>query len=163
LPKITVIIAVSILVADWVSKFLLIDYMTGLGRPLQLTPFFNLVMVWNEGVSFGLLRSPGDSRWLLVILSLAIVVGLVVWARRSDQPLVLVAVGGIIGGALGNVWDRVYYGAVADFFDIHVLGYHWPAFNIADSAITIGVGLLLIDGFVSSRDEQKEGKNSERE
>ncbi len=149
-----------VLTVDWLSKYWLIGLMRELGRPLSLTPFFNLVMVWNEGVSFGLFPSPGASRWFLVVISLAIVAGLVIWLRKIDKPLLAVAIGGLIGGALGNVYDRIVYGAVADFFDVHVLGYHWPAFNIADSAISVGVVLILYDAFFSKSGEPEEGKNS---
>ncbi len=163
MPKLGLTVAIVILFADWVSKYLLIGYMTELGHGLYLLPFVNLVMVWNPGISFGLFASPGGQRWILVILSMVIVIGLMIWLRRTDRRLLKFAIGGLIGGALGNVWDRVYYGAVADFFDIHVFGYHWPAFNIADSAITIGVVLIIYDAFVTAKDEPKEGKDSEQE
>ena len=113
----------------------------------KITPFFDLVMAWNRGVSFGMFNN-GDSRanvWILTVLSLVICSGLVVWMLRSKETLLRLGLAMIVGGALGNVIDRVRFGAVADFLDVHVAGYHWPAFNIADSGITIGAMLLLAD------------------
>ena len=120
----------------------------GMGAvPIEVTPFFNLVMVWNYGVSFGLFGESG-ARWLLVALSLAIAGGLLVWMARLTRRLPTLAFALIIGGAVGNVIDRVIFGAVADFLDFHAYGYHFWAFNIADSAITIGVCLILVDSFL---------------
>ena len=111
---------------------------------VAVTPFFDLVMTWNRGVSFGIGNNDGPWNALLLSgLALAIVVVMLVWLRTATSPLIRVALGGIIGGALGNVIDRLRFGAVADFLDVHVLGYHWPAFNVADSAIFVGVALML--------------------
>ena len=138
-------VALAILVADQVSKLLLIDYVTGAGGAVEVAPFFDLVMVWNTGVSFGMFQSGEGGWWVLSLLSLAIATGLLFWLRRAESRWLAVGLGAVIGGALGNVVDRIAYGAVADFFDLHVAGYHWPAFNIADSAIVVGVGLLILD------------------
>jgi signal peptidase II len=109
------------------------------GGPLHLT------MVWNQGVSFGLFRGETDwVRWALAAFSLVVAGFLAVWARRVDRPLLGAAIGLIMGGAIGNLIDRVRFGAVADFIDLTALHFPW-VFNIADSAITIGVILLLID------------------
>jgi signal peptidase II len=116
------------------------------GAAYRITPFFNIVMAWNQGVSFGLF--PVDSalgRAVLVGFSLAIVGVLGVWLMRVADRLVATGIGLIIGGALGNVVDRVRFGAVADFFDFHAFGYHWYVFNVADAAIVIGVGLLVFE------------------
>lgn len=115
--------------------------------PIEVTPFFNMVMVWNTGVSFGLFASGSDAgRWALIGLAVTITVGLTWWLRSVRTGLLAGSIGAVIGGAIGNVIDRMVYGAVADFFDVHAFGYHWPAFNIADSAIVVGVGLILYDG-----------------
>ncbi|MDP6812921.1 MAG: signal peptidase II [Alphaproteobacteria bacterium] len=140
-------LAAAVLVADQLSKLWLLDWLAGHDGQVQLTGFFNLVTVWNRGISFGLLQSGEAGRWLLSIVSLVVCAALVVWLRRVDRLLPALALGAVIGGALGNVADRLLRGAVADFFDFHLMGYHWPAFNIADSAITIGVGMLLLDAF----------------
>ncbi len=89
------------------------------------------------------------------MLSVAIAIGLVVWMRKSTSALVTLALGGIIGGALGNVIDRVRWGAVADFLDVHVMGYHWPAFNVADSAISVGAVLLVLDALFAKSSSTK--------
>lgn len=151
------IMALAVLVADQVSKWVILTQVFALPSPIttqswhsaiEITGFFDLVMVWNYGVSFGMF-SGGDPvvRWALVVLALAITVGLAVWLRRTRRWTVALTLGAVIGGALGNVVDRVRFGAVADFFDFHLYGWHWPAFNIADSAISIGVVLLLADSF----------------
>lgn len=116
-------------------------------RTLEITPFLRLVMAWNRGVSFGIFNNTGSphNAWMLTILSLAICGGLVVWMVRSKDTLLRLALGMIVGGALGNMLDRLRFGAVADFIDVHAAGYHFPAFNIADSGITVGAMLLVVD------------------
>ncbi len=142
---------VVLLLDQWSKQVLLFDVGIA-GRVIEVTSFFNLVMVWNHGVSFGLFAADDDSRrWLLIAVALAICAVLcwLVW-RQADRFQAL-AYGMIIGGAIGNVIDRIRFGAVADFFDVHLYGYHWPAFNIADSAIVIGVAMLLYDSIVRQR------------
>ena len=110
---------------------------------------FSLTMVWNKGVSFGLLRAEQDlTRWALVVFSLVVAAFLAVWARKIEKPLLAVAVGLVMGGAVGNAIDRARFGAVADFLDFKALYFPW-VFNIADSAITVGVILLLLDSLRS--------------
>ena len=111
---------------------------------VEIFPFFNLVMVWNEGISFGLFNNGADLALIISLVSLSITAGLSVWIYQTNSTFKSIALALIVGGALGNIIDRLRYGAVADFIDIHIAGYHWPAFNLADSAITIGVALLLI-------------------
>lgn len=157
-------IALCIFVADQLVKAWMLYGVFGfavpadMGRwhpPIEVTPFFNLVMVWNTGVSFGLFASDGDAgRWALIVLACAISVGLAWWLRTVTTRLLAGSIGAVIGGAIGNVVDRLAYGAVADFFDVHALGYHWPAFNIADSAIVVGVGLILYDGMFGASARQ---------
>jgi signal peptidase II len=143
------VIAGLVIVVDQLSKWAIL---TLLGDPIAVTPFFNLVVVWNRGVSFGMFDSTGAyAPWLLSGLALAVVVALVFWLRRVDHALAAAALGLIIGGALGNVIDRVRFGAVVDFLDFHALGHHWPAFNVADSAIVVGAALLLVDGLLAPR------------
>jgi signal peptidase II len=93
----------------------------------------------------------GTGRWLLSGLALVIVLAMIVWLGRSVWLFERVALGLIVGGALGNVTDRLLWGAVADFFDFHAFGYHWPAFNVADSAIVVGVAVLLLDTWIRRR------------
>lgn len=114
---------------------------------IEVTGFFNLVMVWNFGVSFGLFASGADLMpYILVLLSLVISGALIAWAWRSASSFQALSVGLVVGGAVGNIIDRLRFGAVADFLDFHLAGWHWPAFNVADCCIVVGVCLLLIDG-----------------
>ncbi len=155
--RLALVIAAVVLVLDQLSKVWLLGIMEANAYlPIEVTGFFNLVMVWNEGVSFGMLDVGSDMmRWVLMAFALAVAVALLVWSRRAGGPVLTVGIGLIAGGAVGNALDRLFYGAVADFFDVHVSGYHWPAFNIADSAITIGVVLLLFDTLFNRRPDPK--------
>lgn len=150
--RLGLLIAVPIVVFDQLTKWWVLADLMDPPQAVAVTSFFNLVLVWNRGVSFGLFDS--DSHWGPIVLSafaLAISVVLVVWLRRVGSRLPAVAIGMVLGGAIGNVIDRMRYGAVVDFLDFHAFGYHWPAFNVADSAISIGVGLLLYDGLFENR------------
>lgn len=132
---------------DQATKWWVLAHLMDPPRVIPVTPFFNLVLAWNRGVSFGLLSADHPATpWLLSSLALAVVVGLVVWTTRDRRPGMAASVGFIAGGALGNVVDRLRHGAVTDFLDFHVAGYHWPAFNLADTAIFVGVALLLLVG-----------------
>ncbi len=129
------------------------------GDGRTVTPFLNFVMVWNEGVSFGLFPAASVlGRYLLAGFSLVIVVILSRWLWRTTARLVAVGIGLVIGGALGNVLDRLIYAAVADFFDFHAFGYHWYVFNVADAAIVCGVGLLMYE-FIFGAGEHRSGTN----
>jgi signal peptidase II len=156
-----VIVAVLILIADQISKWWVLKGLFALPDPIttqswapsiQVTSFFNFAMVWNYGISFGLLA--GDSplaRWGLSVVAVAVVVALLVWLARNDRGLVAFGVGLIIGGAIGNVIDRLRFGAVADFLHFHAGGYSFWVFNVADSAISIGVMLLIADSLFGRR------------
>ncbi len=123
---------------------------------IEVLPFFDLVMAWNRGVSFGIGNTGGEwNALILSALAMAICAGMTFWLAKAETLLVQVALGGIIGGALGNVIDRARFGAVADFLDVHVAGYHWPAFNVADSAITVGAVFLIVDSLFAGRDSAK--------
>lgn len=153
-------LAAVVLAADQITKWIMLERVFALPPPITLTSwhppivitdFFNLVMVWNRGVSFGLFAGDSDAmRWILTALALSISAGLVVWLARTPSRFVAVSVGLILGGAIGNAVDRMRFGAVADFIDLHVGGWHWPAFNLADSAITVGVVLLIADSLFGS-------------
>jgi signal peptidase II len=144
-------IAVAVLVADQASKaWILNDFDLPRKSPVEVLPILKLSMVWNRGVSFGLM-SAHDSlgRWLLVAFAAAITVALAAWAWRMNRWMTAVAVGLVMGGALGNnVIDRVRWGAVADFLDFSAIGFPW-VFNIADSCISVGVALLLLDSLMT--------------
>ena len=147
-------LAVAIVVVDQISKAWALVTWFDPPRSIEVTPFFNLVAVLNTGVSFGFLS--GDSSimpYILAALATTIAAVLTVWLIRAPRRFVAIALGCVLGGAIGNIIDRLRFHAVIDFIDIHAAGYHWPAFNIADSAITIGVVLLIFDSF-ANRDTQ---------
>lgn len=115
----------------------------GTKAPVVVTPFFNLVTVWNPGISFGMLQDIPNGQWILSAAAMLIVAWLFVWLRKVEHHSTALALGLIIGGAIGNIIDRIRFSAVFDYLDFHAFGYHWPAFNLSDSFIFIGVGLLL--------------------
>ncbi len=142
-------LAAAVLVIDQLSKLWVLNVLDLPSKgQIPVLSFFRLTMVMNQGVSFGLLRADGPvGRWLLVGAALAVVVALIIWVRKADRRLFATALGLIIGGALGNnLIDRARIGEVVDFLDFSGLYFPW-VFNIADSAISIGVVLLLIDSF----------------
>ena len=135
-----------VLAADQITKWWILSTVMQPPRVIPVTPFFNLVLGWNRGVSFGILNSESlISAWLLPLAVIAIIVALGVWLTRADRPRVAVALGLIIGGAIGNLVDRLRFGAVTDFLDFYAAGFHWPAFNLADSGITVGAIVLILD------------------
>ena len=116
-----------------------------------MTPFFDLVVTYNRGISYGLLPQEGElGRWALVVLSLAAAVLFTIWLLRSRSVIVVTALGLLIGGALGNALDRMAYGAVVDFVSLHAFGWRWYVFNLADAAIVAGVIGLLYDAITGS-------------
>jgi lipoprotein signal peptidase len=148
LTTLGIVAAVVVLAADQGSKWWVRDVLNlpELGS-VAVLPVLNLTMVWNRGVTFGLLNSLGPwSTPALAVGALAVVVALGVWLRRTDRMLVAVAVGAIAGGAVGNVIDRVRFGAVVDFIHAHAYGWSWYVFNVADAAIVCGVAALVLDG-----------------
>jgi signal peptidase II len=140
-------LAALVVIADQAVKWLVIDYFSTRADPVEFTSFFNLVLVWNRGVSFSMFHSEeAYAPFALSALAIAVSIGLAIWLSRIEQRWPATGVGLVIGGAIANVVDRLRFGAVADFLDFHWGEYHWPAFNVADSAITIGVIFLVMDG-----------------
>jgi len=138
-------LAVLVLALDQASKWLILERVMNPPRLLPVTEFFNLVLVWNRGVSFGLFPAEGPvGPWLLAGFAAIVIVVLLYLLRRAGSVPTGAAYALVAGGAAGNALDRIRFGAVADFLDFHVLGWHWPAFNLADSAIAIGVVVLLL-------------------
>lgn len=149
-PRLGFALAALVVVLDQIGKWWVLDVIFDPPRTIPLTPFLNLVPVWNRGVSFGLFSAaPGWLPWLLAGFAVVIAAALAIWMLRVRDRLLATGLGLVIGGALGNVIDRFRFGAVVDFLDFHAASYHWPAFNVADSAITVGVGLLLLDALKS--------------
>ena len=141
------LLAVAIVVIDQITKFVIMQKFV-LHETLYITSFFNLVRVHNAGAAFSLLADAGGWQRIFFI-GVAIVASVwVVWLLRRypQQTLFCFALGMILGGAIGNLIDRVLFGAVVDFVQVHYAGYYFPAFNVADSAITCGAGLLIWDG-----------------
>jgi signal peptidase II len=146
--------AILVVVLDQISKPLMRGWLAA--SDVYVTPFFNLVSAWNQGVGFSLMTMRGASGpYVLSGLALVISVGLFIWLLRSQRVLPVIGLGLAIGGALGNVIDRLTHGAVFDFLQLHAAGYYFPAFNVADSALTIGVALLVIDGLFEGRGRSK--------
>ena len=133
---------------------------------IDVLPFFDLNMVWNRGISFGIGQSEGVMRWLLVILTTAIAIGFTIWLIRASRRFTGIALALVIGGAFGNVIDRVRFGAVVDFLDFsgilrpYFFNY---VFNVADAAISVGAVLLFADQFLMSRQEKTAGAVTEDE
>ncbi|MBB3255417.1 signal peptidase II [Paraburkholderia bannensis] len=139
-------IAVIVILADQLTK-IAISKVFAYGEGRMITPFFNLVLVYNKGAAFSFLAAAGGwQRWAFTALGVvaAVVIGYLL-KRHAGQRLFCTALALILGGALGNVLDRLMYGHVIDFLDFHLGASHWPAFNVADSAITVGAVLLVFD------------------
>ena len=122
---------------------------------IKITSFFNIVMAWNTGVSFSMFSNSGEMMpYILIAVALGITALFSIWLWRSDKHPHTICYAMIIGGALGNVIDRARFGAVIDFLDFHVMGYHWPAFNVADMSIVCGISLLIIVSLFFEKEEK---------
>jgi len=150
MPRWALIFIAVLIGADQLLKQYMLSLVFEPPRVIEVTGFFNLVPVWNRGVSFGMLGDSETSRWILVGLAFVIVAILVVWLIRAGSAVVVFALVLVIGGALCSGIGRVVFGAVVDFIDIHAFGWHWPAFNLADMSIVAGTALLLYDGLFGS-------------
>jgi len=143
------VLAAAILVADQLTKWAILARFVA-GERLTITGFFNLVLAYNKGAAFSFLA--GARGWqtplFVGVALLAIVVVSVLLVRAPGRRMFCAGLALILGGALGNVIDRLRLGHVVDFLDFHAFGWHWPAFNVADSAITVGAGLLIIESFL---------------
>lgn len=122
---------------------------------IKILSFFSLVKVLNKGVSFGMFNQIENSEIIFSIIQGSIGFILLFWLFQVKKPYLAIALGLVIGGAFGNTIDRIKNGAVADFLDFHIASYHWPAFNLADSAIFIGISILLFDEFILNKNFKK--------
>ena len=142
-------VAAAIITADRVTKLVMLEAFAP-GERLQVTGFFNLVLVFNKGAAFSFLA--GASGWqtpvFATVSTVAAVVLSVLIVRHPGNRVLCAALALMLGGALGNLWDRLEWGHVVDFLDFHAAGWHWPAFNVADSAITVGAAMLILESFV---------------
>ncbi len=148
--RLGLVLAGAVLLLDQITKWWVLEVveLDRIGQ-LRLAPFLNLTMVWNRGVTFGLLGS--DLWWKpLALGAVAIVIAalLLRWLARAENWRITWGLGLVLGGAVGNVIDRARFGAVVDFVHLHAGGYSWYVFNVADSAIVCGVGLLLLDALI---------------
>ncbi len=141
------IVAATALALIHITQQILFATLTDANTALYVTPFFNLVTVWNPGISFGMLQDIPHGQWILSAIAMLIIAWLTLWLRKAHHRPTALALGLIIGGAVGNVIDRIRFSAVFDYLDFHAFGYHWPAFNLSDSFIFIGVALLLCSTF----------------
>jgi signal peptidase II len=158
--RIGVISALLVLGADQVSKYWVLNVLDLPDlRQVVLLPVLNLTMVWNQGVTFGLLNGLGWwSHFVLAGVALVVVGALGFWLRRADNALAATAIGAIAGGAVGNVIDRLRYGAVVDFIHAHIGDWSWYVFNVADAAIVCGVAALILESQIRRRPPQPEQK-----
>lgn len=141
--------ALVVFLADRLHKWVMLEVVDiGALGAIEVTSFFNLVLVWNQGVSYGLLQQQtATGQAVLAGVNVAVAAGIWVWLSRMDTRLAALSAGLLVGGAVGNAVDRVLYGAVADFFHFHAFGWSWYVFNVADAAIVAGVAGLLYDSF----------------
>ncbi len=157
-------LAVIVLVLDQASKWVILTQVMVPPRVVEVTGFFNLVLTYNTGVSFGLFGGTAAAwkPWALGGLALAVSAGLLYWLGRQPERLLGLAVGLIVGGALGNALDRAHQPGVVDFLDFYLFGWHWPAFNLADSSIFLGVTILVFDGLFRERVRSKNEANRKK-
>lgn len=150
-------VSLAVVVLDRLTKIWVLDAFRP-GEALAVTGFFNLVLVFNKGAAFSFLASaPGWQTPLFAaigVIASLIIVFLIF--RNSSKSLFCSGLALILGGALGNLWDRLAWGHVVDFLDLHAAGWHWPAFNLADSGITLGAGILIVESFLHREDERRE-------
>ena len=142
-------VAVAVFVLDQLSKWWVLGPLDVARAPrLRVLPFLDVVLVWNPGISFGMLQSGSSfAPWLLTGFAVVVVIALLIWMRRAQSRLLGVALGLAVGGALGNVVDRLRFGRVVDFLFVHLGSFDWwPVFNIADAAIVVGFIFIVLDG-----------------
>jgi|TARA_B110001469_G_C9551227_1_gene273514 signal peptidase II len=149
-----------LIVLDQASKWFMVSWLS-LYETVAVIPFFNLTMAHNTGAAFSFLAQAGGwQRWFFVGLTVIISTGLIIWLKKlsAAAKLEAISISMILGGAIGNVIDRLCHGYVIDFLDVYYGSYHWPTFNIADSAIVVGAALLIIDSFMATPAQTQEKK-----
>ncbi|SEQ85493.1 signal peptidase II [Nitrosomonas sp. Nm51] len=153
-------IALIVLILDLATKYW-VESALVYGQRIAVTDFFNLVLTYNTGAAFSILsEASGWQRWFLsAIAAGASIVIMYLLHKYKNERLFCLSLSLILGGAIGNLWDRITLGHVVDFLDFYIGDYHWPAFNIADSAIFVGAALLVIDSFYNKENAQKEADN----
>ncbi|GAB5508846.1 MAG: signal peptidase II [Hyphomicrobiales bacterium] len=147
--------SVGLVIDQAVKLWLLFSFRLAEQGRVAIAPFFDLVLVWNRGISYGLFAADSQAQvWFLVAMKSIITLVLIVWLVRNTDRLTAIALGLLIGGAIGNTVDRALHGAVVDFVSLHAAGYHWYVFNLADVWVVAGVALLLYDAFLAGRNQK---------
>jgi signal peptidase II len=150
-------LSAAVIVFDYLTKVAVLESFAP-GESRALAPFFNLVLVFNKGAAFSFLATAQGWQTLffaaIAIVASAVISFLIVRHRRNSLFCTGLAL--ILGGALGNLYDRLVYGHVVDFLDFHAAGWHWPAFNVADSGITVGAGILIVESFLHRGEAERE-------
>lgn len=148
----SIFIIIIIASLDLLTKYLAFSYVINFAVTnnlnytiIKITSFFNLVTVMNHGVSFGMFSNIDNAKYFIFAINIAIIIFLFIWLFKNKKKYIDIALSFILGGAFGNLIDRFINGAVADFLDFHLFGYHWPAFNLADSFVFIGVFMLIFE------------------
>lgn len=155
-------VALSILILDQATKWWVLATFDPVSWPLRVTSYFNLTLVWNRGISFGLFGEGGEfGRWFLTALALIIAGALVIWLWRGVDLLTRYGIALVLGGAIGNAIDRVMYGAVVDFLDFHVAGFHWYTFNVADTGVVVGAITILAASMLNERRQSTDAELKE--
>ncbi|MCW8887803.1 MAG: signal peptidase II [Gammaproteobacteria bacterium] len=153
-------LSLAVILLDQLTKYLATDLLV-YAEPVAVIPFFNLTLLHNTGAAFSFLSDAGGwQRWFFAVIAIVFSIGITIWLGRLDskQRWLAIALSLVVGGALGNLWDRLYFGYVVDFIQLYYEQWYWPAFNIADSAIFVGAVMLLIDGFFgNSSESEKDG------
>ena len=157
------LLTVFVLVIDQSSKYVADEYLS-YARPVEILPFFDLLLVYNKGAAFSFLAEAGGwQRWFFAVLATGISIMLLVWMYqlKRHETWLAIALALVLGGALGNLYDRVMLGYVIDFVSLHYAGYYFPAFNAADSAITAGAIMLIIDVLFLSKGQASDSAANE--
>ena len=148
-------LSLAVIVLDQLTKYVATTLLV-YAEPVAVIPFFNLTLLHNPGAAFSFLSDAGGwQRWFFAVMAIGVSIGITVWISRLEakQRWLAIALALVVGGALGNLWDRLYFGYVVDFIQLYYEQWYWPAFNIADSAISVGAVMLLIDGFLGKSEE----------
>ena len=158
--RLGLVIAAVVLLLDQLSKYwILAVYDLPAKASVEILPFFSLTMVWNKGISLGLFQADGEfGRWVLIAVTGIVTIFLTFWLAKAHGNVLKLALGLVIGGAVGNIIDRMRFGAVVDFVHLHAFDYSFYVFNVADAAITFGVLCLLLDAYLVSKEEKKESE-----
>lgn len=143
-------LSIIVLIVDWVTKYYFNTHFW-VDESTSVTSFLNFTLAYNRGAAFSFLNSQGGwQQWLFGVLAIVIVIGIIRWMQQlpKNKNWTAAALALVAGGAVGNLIDRVHYGYVIDFIDVHAGGWHWPVFNVADSAIVVGVIMLIAELFI---------------